>query len=359
MSAGAATDRRFLAPARRPSRTVLSALRHRHRPDSATVQGASGARCGHASRRTPCRRPPRHAHPLSWSPPRAPGRRLVVLARLPAMVTAPAATPVVTGNSPAGLFTPPFRRDESVTTAAVTPKPRTDVAPLRRADRRGYLVLLDPTTWGEGLPAGTGLILTMPPLRHPFAHGPALSLSAHRRRSPDPRPVGTVAPAPCSRCRGRLMPAAAMPFATLTRGRRVMGQARPSPRPTSTSSADDAAGRCGPPSGGRFRPSTGPGPAGGGRRAHGWCSGPVLGHYDRLGVRARPNPAVTLFIRLDRRPTRLVQYDKDMTDIGPVHHRGCPAASCDGGAGAEATGRPGPLPPGNRPGNPALHEGKT
>ncbi len=268
------------------------------------------------------------------------------------MVTAPAATPVATGIYPAGLFTPPFRRDESVTTAAVTPKPRTDVAPLRRADRRGYLVLRDPTTWGEGLPAGTGLILTMPPLRHPFAHGPALSLSAHRRRSPDPRPVGTVAPAPCSRC--RLMPAAAMPFATLTRGRRVMGQARPSspgpPVPAAPTTPQAGAGRRPVDASGSVQGRARPGAAAAltaGARVRFWE------HYDRLGVRARPNPAG------DAVHTRLVQYDKDMTDIGPVHHRGCPAASCDGGAGAEATGPPGPLPPGNRPGNPALHEGKT
>ncbi|MFE5406815.1 GNAT family N-acetyltransferase [Streptomyces sp. NPDC056580] len=69
---------------------------------------------------------------------------------------------------------------------------RIDVAPLERADHADYLALLALTTSGEGLPPGAEQIITLPPFRRPFTHGPALCLTARLRRSSNPRPVGAV-----------------------------------------------------------------------------------------------------------------------------------------------------------------------
>ncbi|CAL9677091.1 hypothetical protein SUDANB105_08015 [Streptomyces sp. enrichment culture] len=75
---------------------------------------------------------------------------------------------------------------------AATRAARIDVAPLRRPDHTDYLALLTLTTFGEQLPPEAEQILTLPPLRRPFTHGPALCLTAHSRRSPNPKPVGAV-----------------------------------------------------------------------------------------------------------------------------------------------------------------------
>jgi len=67
------------------------------------------------------------------------------------------------------------------------------VAPLKRPDHADYLALLALTTsFGEELPAEAGEILTMEPLGTLFTHGPALCLTARRRRSSNPKPVGAV-----------------------------------------------------------------------------------------------------------------------------------------------------------------------
>lgn len=66
------------------------------------------------------------------------------------------------------------------------------MAPLQRPDHADYLGLLDLTTSGEGLPSEAAEVLTMPPLRAPFTHGPALCLTAKLRRSWSPKPVGAV-----------------------------------------------------------------------------------------------------------------------------------------------------------------------
>ncbi|MFI1701427.1 GNAT family N-acetyltransferase [Streptomyces bobili] len=73
-----------------------------------------------------------------------------------------------------------------------SPAVRIDVAPLRRPDHADYLTLLDLITDGESLPAGVDQILALPPFQRPFTHGPALCLTAHPRRSPNPKPVGAV-----------------------------------------------------------------------------------------------------------------------------------------------------------------------
>ncbi|WP_330342631.1 GNAT family N-acetyltransferase [Streptomyces sp. NBC_00557] len=80
-----------------------------------------------------------------------------------------------------------------MTRTAALPQRRTariDVAPLKKTDHAAYLDLLDLTTSGEGLPAEAAQILTLPPARPPFTHGPALCLTAHARRTP--HPVGAV-----------------------------------------------------------------------------------------------------------------------------------------------------------------------
>jgi GNAT superfamily N-acetyltransferase len=66
------------------------------------------------------------------------------------------------------------------------------VLPLQRPDHADYLALLDLTTSGEGLPCEAAEILTLPPDRAPFTHGPALCLTAKLRRSPNPKPAGAV-----------------------------------------------------------------------------------------------------------------------------------------------------------------------
>src|SRR5690606_21794052 len=91
-------------------------------------------------------------------------------------------------QSPEGTF--------AVPPAAVVPhrsSARIDVAPLKRPDHADYLALLALTTsFGEELPAEAGEILTMEPLGTLFTHGPALCLTARRRRSSNPKPVGAV-----------------------------------------------------------------------------------------------------------------------------------------------------------------------
>ncbi|MEU6103311.1 GNAT family N-acetyltransferase [Streptomyces flaveolus] len=82
-----------------------------------------------------------------------------------------------------------------MTSIAVSPTARTariDVRPLQRPDHADYLALLALTTSGEGVPAGAEEILQMHPIREPFTHGPALCLTAHPRRSSNPKPVGAV-----------------------------------------------------------------------------------------------------------------------------------------------------------------------
>jgi GNAT superfamily N-acetyltransferase len=82
-----------------------------------------------------------------------------------------------------------------VTTAIASsqsPAARIDVTPLRRADHADYVALLDLTTDGAGLPAGVDQILAVAPFRKPFTHGPALCMTAHPRRSANPKPVGAV-----------------------------------------------------------------------------------------------------------------------------------------------------------------------
>ncbi|WP_225637394.1 GNAT family N-acetyltransferase [Streptomyces solaniscabiei] len=63
---------------------------------------------------------------------------------------------------------------------------------LQRPDHADYLALLALTTSGEGVPRGAEEILQMHPMRRPFTHGPALCLTAHPRRSSNPKPVGAV-----------------------------------------------------------------------------------------------------------------------------------------------------------------------
>ncbi|MEU6070629.1 GNAT family N-acetyltransferase [Streptomyces sp. NPDC047082] len=75
-------------------------------------------------------------------------------------------------------------------TPAQTRSASTGVAPLQRADHADYLALLDLTTSSEGLPGEVGKVLTLPPVRAPFTHGPALCLAAGTRRSP--QPVGAL-----------------------------------------------------------------------------------------------------------------------------------------------------------------------
>jgi len=82
-----------------------------------------------------------------------------------------------------------------VTSTSALPKTRSarvDVAPLQRPDHADYLALLALTTSGEGLRRGAEAILTLPPSRRPFTHGPALCLTARSRRSSNPKPVGAV-----------------------------------------------------------------------------------------------------------------------------------------------------------------------
>lgn len=69
---------------------------------------------------------------------------------------------------------------------------RIDVAPLQRPDHSDYLALLALATSGEGVPPGAEQILTLPPFRRPFTHGPALCLTARSRRSSNPKPVGAA-----------------------------------------------------------------------------------------------------------------------------------------------------------------------
>ncbi|MGW6202117.1 GNAT family N-acetyltransferase [Streptomyces sp. NPDC055089] len=73
-----------------------------------------------------------------------------------------------------------------------TPTTRITVAPPQATDHTAYFDLLDLTTAGEGIPAEARDTLTLPSAGHPFTHGPALCLAAHRRRKPHSNPVGAL-----------------------------------------------------------------------------------------------------------------------------------------------------------------------